>query len=73
MNDTDEQRQAMLAWKRAYGFRWRKHLIDAWANATYPGVDERHAATLQGLRNSGEFGPRRLLRYTPEKRDGNDD
>ena len=67
MKVSEDQRQAMVAWKKVYGVRWRQHLMNAWINADYPGVNERYAAILQGLRNSGSFGPKQLRNYTLER------
>ena len=67
MKVSEEQRQAMVAWKRVYGVRWREHLVVAWQNSEYPGVHERYSSVLQGLRNSGNFGPKRLRNYTLER------
>ena len=63
---SEEQRQAMVAWKRVHGVRWREHLVGAFKDSEYPGIAERYAKALAGLHASG-FGAKQLRHYTLER------
>ena len=63
---SEEQRQAMVAWKKVHGVRWRERLAGAFKDEEYPGVAERYAKALSGLRTSG-FGAKQLRHYTLER------
>ena len=62
---TEQQRQAMVAWKRIHGARWREHLTCAFNDNEYPGIAVKYAETLKALRNTG-FGARQLRHLTLE-------
>ena len=66
MSVSATERNALSAWAKLHGGRWKQALCFAWQNAEYPGVNEAHAQALQSLRNSTHFGPRQLKTFKLE-------
>lgn len=58
---TDIQQEALSAFQKFRGSRWKAALRSCWMRADYPGMSPEHSAALQQLRNS--FGPEWLNRY----------
>lgn len=58
---TAEDHEALEAFAREHGHTWKAELRNCFMRASYPGMSDEHAATLQALRN--RRGPSFLTSY----------
>jgi hypothetical protein len=58
------QCEALVAWRYAYGRKWKVSLWSAWQRHDYRGVEARHTGDLAVLRNHSAFGPRWLAGFS---------